>query len=642
MIKISKSKFRQDIQLIRGIAVFAVILFHFDKTIFKYGYLGVDVFFVISGFVISNLIYSQIYKKEFSFKKFFFFRFKRIIPALISYLIFVKLIIYFTVDHQNIVETTKTSLYSLFFLGNIHISRYVDYFTIDTTKNLVVNLWSLSVEEQFYIIFPIVVYFIKKYKLKNQIIIFLFFISLSLFSINNYVYENIEFLKRIFDSYDNYIFYSPITRAWEFLIGVIGMFVIENNLFFKRKKNVEVFGYLTYITLIFLLFTNFNLVNEYFRLLSCCILTTLILIFNFKINFKIKLIKFFLFTGNISYSLYLFHQGILAGLRNHNFYTTENEFQYINLDNFQNIFLVLLIIYLVSFCNFLFIEEKFRKISFFSVSKFKSLFLMIFIFISLSIISLNTNGFDFRHDDLDSFSKNNTNLEFIPGTNYIIQDGSQCINRSTIDNFCNFGIAEKNMFILGDSMISTMVSGFLTNNNLEEYKVYEATKGGCPVLIYNCDFIPGEKRFESLTSIKNSVIIMGGRYQKLIDEGKDKTEISNDLKTTIKLFTKNNNQVLFLANIPEPKINERMYFYKTGKYIVYNYENWTTEYSEFNNIIQKIDLDGLTVIDLGNLFCEETFCDFKSENEYYFLDHVHFTFFGSEIAGKEILKVLNS
>ena len=120
MVKISKSKFRNDIQLLRGIAVFSVILFHIDKTFFKYGYLGVDVFFVISGFVISNLIYSQISEK-FSFKKFFFFRFKRIIPALVSYLIFVKVVIFFTLDHQNIVDTTKTSLYSLFFWKYTHI-----------------------------------------------------------------------------------------------------------------------------------------------------------------------------------------------------------------------------------------------------------------------------------------------------------------------------------------------------------------------------------------------------------------------------------------------------------------------------------------------------------------------------------------
>ena len=71
MVKISKSKFRNDIQLLRGSGVFSVILFHIDKTFFKYGSLGVDGFCVISGFVISNLIYSQISEKKFSFKKFF-------------------------------------------------------------------------------------------------------------------------------------------------------------------------------------------------------------------------------------------------------------------------------------------------------------------------------------------------------------------------------------------------------------------------------------------------------------------------------------------------------------------------------------------------------------------------------------------
>ncbi len=641
MIKISKSKFRQDIQFLRGIAVFAVILFHFDKTFFKYGYLGVDIFFVISGFVISNLIYSQIFQKEFSFKKFFFFRFKRLIPALVSYLIFVKVVVFFTLDHQNIVDTTKTSLYSLFFLGNIHISRYIDYFTLDSARNLVVNLWSLSVEEQFYFFFPVIVFLLKKYKLKFQIVIYIFFISISLFSLNSYVYENIELLRRIFNSFENYLFYSPLTRAWEFLLGVIAMFICEKSLFLNKKNSNLIVGYFIYTILIFLLFTNFNIGNEYLRLITANILTSLILIFGFHLDFKNYLIKFFIFSGNISYSLYLFHQGILAGLRNHNFYTTENGIFYIDLDFFQNIFFVILIIYFLAYLNFIFIEEKFRRITYPNLTKFKSLFVMIFIYFILSFVSLNSNGFEFRHTDLDSFSKKNLNLEFIAGTNYLIQDGTQCLNRSSIDQFCNFGFGQEKIYIVGDSKISTIVSGFLTNDILRDYKIYEVTKGGCPVVLYNCDFIPGEQRYHSLSSIKNSIIVIGGRYQKLIDEGKDSSEISNNLEKTFKLFIENNNQVLFLDNIPEPKINERMYFYKNNRYLDYDYTLWKSENLEFTKIINKIDLDNFTVIDLGYVFCEERTCNFKSNSEYYFLDQVHLSFFGSELLANEILKYLN-
>ena len=106
----------------------------------------------------------------------------------------------------------------------------------------------------------------------------------------------------------------------------------------------------------------------------------------------------------------------------------------------------MLIIYFLAYLNFIFIEEKYRMIAIPNLSKFKSLFVMIFIYFMLSFISLNSNGFQFRHSDLNSFSEKNPNLEFIAGTNYLIQDGTQCLNRSAIEQFCNYGFGKKNIY----------------------------------------------------------------------------------------------------------------------------------------------------------------------------------------------------
>ena len=118
---------RHDIQILRGVSVLAVLFFHVNKEVFSFGYLGVDVFFVISGFVISNLIYSQFNQGTFTFKEFYFRRFKRIFPALISYSVFVQILSYFTLDHKHIIETTKTLIYSIFFIANVHLSRFLPY-----------------------------------------------------------------------------------------------------------------------------------------------------------------------------------------------------------------------------------------------------------------------------------------------------------------------------------------------------------------------------------------------------------------------------------------------------------------------------------------------------------------------------------
>ena len=114
---------RLDIQIYRGIAVVSVILYHVDSNLFQYGYLGVDVFFVISGFVISNLVYSQIELNNFSIKEFYFQRFRRIVPSLLSFIIFVQVLIYFSLDHQFIYQTSKEIFLLCFFIKCIFFTN---------------------------------------------------------------------------------------------------------------------------------------------------------------------------------------------------------------------------------------------------------------------------------------------------------------------------------------------------------------------------------------------------------------------------------------------------------------------------------------------------------------------------------------
>ena len=151
---IKKIPKREDIQIYRAVAVLAVILYHLFPNIFIYGYLGVDIFFVISGFVISNVVYSELSNNKFKYKIFFYNRFKRIVPSLITFIIFVQVIIYFFSDHLLIYLSSLGFVYSLFFLSNLYFSQIIDYFSNDVSRNFIINLWSLSVEEQFYIVFP--------------------------------------------------------------------------------------------------------------------------------------------------------------------------------------------------------------------------------------------------------------------------------------------------------------------------------------------------------------------------------------------------------------------------------------------------------------------------------------------------------
>ena len=223
-----------------------------------------------------------------------FMRFKRIVPALVSYLLFVQLVLFFNVDHQNVIQNTKTSLYSILLLANVHISQYMEYFTSDSSKNLVINLWSLSVEEQFYIIFPLIAVLFRKIRISLQSIIYSIIIFISIFSMNELFFENFSFLQKIFLNYQNFIFYSPITRVWEFILGVLAMFLNHKLI---ETENLNLFiGSFLYVLLIYSLILNFSTSSHLINLVIATLTTFLLLSFDSSSLFRDRnYFKFFIF-----------------------------------------------------------------------------------------------------------------------------------------------------------------------------------------------------------------------------------------------------------------------------------------------------------------------------------------------------------
>ncbi len=161
----TKTEYRKDIQVLRGLAVLAVVLFHTNEGNFPLGYLGVDVFFVISGFVVTPLILRVFTDKIdgrgslSNLRHFYKRRFYRLAPALAAILVISAILIFLfgpVGDHQRFARQGVTTL---FLLGNVGAYRYSgDYFS--PNPNPLVHTWSLSVEEQIYLILPLVLLFI--------------------------------------------------------------------------------------------------------------------------------------------------------------------------------------------------------------------------------------------------------------------------------------------------------------------------------------------------------------------------------------------------------------------------------------------------------------------------------------------------
>jgi peptidoglycan/LPS O-acetylase OafA/YrhL len=168
----------KNIQGLRGVAVLLVILFHLNHQTFFFGFVGVDIFFIISGFVITKSIFKNLNSKNYEVSdilKFYSKRILRIMPALFVMIILsTTFIILFSVLSRETITFINTGLFSLIAISNFYLMNIkTDYFQEDVNPFL--HTWSLGVEEQFYLIFPLLIFFTYKFNIKKILPILTFF-----------------------------------------------------------------------------------------------------------------------------------------------------------------------------------------------------------------------------------------------------------------------------------------------------------------------------------------------------------------------------------------------------------------------------------------------------------------------------------
>ena len=199
-------KYRPDIDGLRAIAVLSVIAFHASSRIISGGFAGVDIFFVISGFLISSIILKGLENNAFSFATFYSRRIRRIFPALITVLSASWLIGWFVLLPDEFQQLGKHIASSTVFISNFVLNSESGYFDATELKPLL-HLWSLGIEEQFYLIYPLILYL--AWRMRLNLIGIILGLALISFVLN---------IARITD-YPSSTFYFPQTRFWELLAG---------------------------------------------------------------------------------------------------------------------------------------------------------------------------------------------------------------------------------------------------------------------------------------------------------------------------------------------------------------------------------------------------------------------------------------
>ena len=522
-------KYRRDIDGLRAISVFAVVFYHanfifFDKEIFSGGFIGVDIFFVISGYLITSLILKDIYNNNFSITNFYTRRIRRIIPVLFFVLISCIPLAYIFLLPSSLIDFLYSILSTLFFSSNFYFHHSgLIYGGPDSSLKPLLHTWSLSVEEKFYVIFPVILILFRKF-LKNYIlhlfIIFFFvsFISTQIISIK----------------YPLYNFYFINVRIWELLAGSIIAYLNINSI----KYNNKFTDHLPYVGLTLIFFSIF-LLNDEMSLPSiysvpAVIGTCLIIVFANSGNLITKVLSFraFVFLGLLSYSLYLWHFPLFAF---YNYIFFEN-------DNFIIKILIIFLSIILSFLSYLYIEKPFRNKKIISNKKlFISVVISFLIILASSIILLDKSNYNQK----GLYKKVN-----IDNQTYVDEVDVKLLEVISQNNFNKKNNSEKNILIIGNSHAMDMFLMFKTNQSL--FKNYNFEWSGFDLLkneLIDKDY--SDERFIKFNKIYNNtdIVLFSNRWSK--------NDISI-LEKFISIIIDNNKKIVIANdNITLPSVGKR-------------------------------------------------------------------------------------
>jgi peptidoglycan/LPS O-acetylase OafA/YrhL len=448
------TKYRPEIDGLRCVAVMAVVFHHAQLTLFSGGFVGVDIFFVISGYLITKIFLQQ--KNKLNIKDFFTRRIRRIFPSIFFLSIFSLIIAVYVMPPSYLLYFSQLLRANSLFVSNIFLSK-LNYFSPSNEMIPFLHTWSLSIEEQFYIIYPIIFFLFKKKNfLKILLIGTLFSFFLSVFAHNlsySYPFYKNEFY---FFDYDNKFFFNTFCRTWELGSGALVA------IFFKNRSN-KIISFVGIIFIIFsILFFDKNTPYSGIFVIIPVLGTSLVIIFIDQKTHLYRLLasRLFVSIGLISYGVYLYHYPVITFL---NYIKIYYEFKFHELIYKFGIIIGSLTLGLL---NYFIIEKPFRdKTSIISKDKFLLLFFTLgtaFIVLISSYI-INNNGMEKRYLNRIQIYKN----IFITNDK-IIEEKENYINKFYKEKF---NTNKKKVLIIGDSYSRDF---FLTIDNNEEInKKYE-------------------------------------------------------------------------------------------------------------------------------------------------------------------------
>lgn len=605
--------YRKEIDGLRAIAVILVILYHYNFTtflnIFQNGFLGVDIFFVISGYLIASILMSEFAEDDsINLKNFYLKRAFRLLPNLTTVILASAILGYLLEVPISLVESTKSSVASLFFFSNYFFYfNSIEYGVQASQSFALLHTWSLSVEEQFYLFFPLILLLILRF-FRRYLLLLISIIAA------------VSFLSIFFVSSDGSLtFYSSHSRIWELMCGVIVAHVQANTFLLQSfRKFFTISSFIAVISLGVLIFAPHLNFQHPGPVTAIAVVSVALMLLNLDKESSINQIlctKPLVYIGKLSYSLYLWHWPLLV----------YGSLYWEPLSDNQR-FCILLSSLILSAGCYHYIEQPFRNAEY---DKAKRIFCYLpiagFSTVFLSFLYL-TDGASYRVPE--TFQ-----LDYKPWR--ITQsNGVICHNRT--GDFCQSNAsAETTVYFVGDSIVSSMLPHI--GHKFDDINIVQMTSNACY-------FFPGFARFRDdgrkadktcsrefqaniQEQIENNkgpkVLVLGGQIPDYIENPGYKN-VNNEMLSEavvykqLKILHENTKiKIIYIAPTPQfwglKKDREKMFLRGYVAMKEYSYSEPSANYDMFFSkqavLIEKLkEAPWADVVMTKNIFCDDQLC----------------------------------
>jgi len=616
--------YRPDIDGLRAISILGVVFFHFNFDFFSGGYLGVDIFIVISGYLITSFIFNRLKINKFDLKEFIIRRAKRLLPTFFIVLFLCSVLAFFIFLPTELIKFYKSVISSTFLSSNFFFWLYSGYWD-ESNTNPLLHTWSLSLEWQFYFFFSLLTILIwPLVKKKISILIYLIFFIIFLTS---FVLA-ITFLDRSMS-----FFLLPF-RIYEFLLGTFVYFIIDKkNLIIDKNKNIlSIFAILLIMYSFFAFDSNSN-APGYIALFPC-LGTALLIYLSNSIIHKFLENKILVYLGLISYSLYLYHWPILI------FYSWLNIVEI----NFTTKLVLIFFSIGISSINYHFLEKPIRLNP--GVNPILRYFFIILsiLIIFLSLIIIVNKGYPER------FSEQKKNLLNI--FNKDVQFYRKNFLEKNID--LKFDYNKKKVLVIGDSNGEDMFMAIKQNVSEDIYDVefikfsawcFEKSKVSSLLSFFERVkkrniFCERERQFyeknKKLLADANYIVFSSSWYKGFY-------LYLDDVINYIRLYS-NAKFIISSKTTYFPDISNLIQRIDDKDFIKLNKIAYKVKFQYVDEINQKlkekVNSLNLQYLDKSKLICSEKnkTCSIfnKNKNEFYIIDDHHWTLEGAKFFGEKI------